>query len=119
MIPVVFKEGWIIVSVKSSPWPIFFQDMSSAPSLPASFPLSLPTQTFAPVPNFAAALSVEALSFGRLGLNSKSTRITILVNYSTEYVLSYRWDSRGLFRSDEEAEFKIVPAQVIRVFGFA
>ncbi len=38
-----------------------------------------------------------------------------LVNYSTEYVLSYRWDSRGLFRSDEEAEFKIVPAQVIRV----
>jgi hypothetical protein len=72
------------------------------------FPQNLPLQTYAPIPGSGAALSIEVLDFDKCPLRSRVSRMLVLVNYNTEYVLSYRWDHRQLFRTD--AEFEITPS---------
>jgi hypothetical protein len=75
--------------------------------LPVYFPENLPVQTYAPVPGCGAALSVEYLNFDKCPLRSDVSRMLVLVNYTSEFILTYRWGSRQLFRSDEE--FRIEP----------
>jgi len=64
------------------------------------FPPNLPIQMYAPVPGCGAALSIEILDFDRCPLRSKVSRMLVLVNYSADFVLSYRWEPRQLFRSE-------------------
>lgn len=63
------------------------------------FPANLPIQTYAPVPGCGAALSIEILDFGCCPLRAWTSRILVLVNYTSEYVLSYRWEPRQLFKA--------------------
>jgi hypothetical protein len=73
-----------------------------------SFPVNLPIQTYAPIPGCGAALSIEILDFDKCPLRSQVSRMLVLVNYSSEYVLSYRWDHRSLFV--DESELQIEPS---------
>jgi hypothetical protein len=73
-----------------------------------SFPLNLPIQTYAPIPGSGAALSIEILDFEKCPLRSRVSRMLVLVNYNPEYVLTYRWDDRQLFR--DESELLIEPS---------
>jgi hypothetical protein len=73
-----------------------------------SFPPNLPMQTYAPIPGSGAALSIEILDFEKCPLRSRVSRMLVLVNYNPEYVLTYRWDDRQLFRDD--SEFQIEPS---------
>jgi hypothetical protein len=77
------------------------------PDVPPTFPPSLPIQTYAPVPGCGAALSIEILDFGKCPLRSCVSRMLVLVNYTSEFVLSFRWESRQLFRA--ESELRIEP----------
>jgi hypothetical protein len=61
------------------------------------FPPNLPIQTYAPIPGCGAALSIEILDFDKCPLRSQVSRMLVLVNYSSEYVLTYRWEHRQLF----------------------
>jgi hypothetical protein len=67
------------------------------PFPPVIFPETLPLQCYAPVPDFAAALSIEDLHFGAVPLRARESRIVVLVNYSTEYTLNYVWDQKEMF----------------------
>merc|ERR1719191_919218 len=75
---------------------------------PVYFPENLPVQTYAPVPGCGTALSVEYLNFDKCPLRADVSRMLVLVNYTSEFILTYRWGSRQLFRSDEE--FRIEPS---------
>lgn len=70
------------------------------------FPVNLPIQTYAPVPGYGAALSIEFLDFGRCPLRACISRILVLVNYSSEYVLSYSWEPRRLFRPSSHLQIE-------------
>lgn len=70
------------------------------------FPENLPLQTYAPVPCCGAALSIEMLDFGKCPVRAVVSRMLVLVNYTSEFVLSFRWDVRQLFRSDSEMEIE-------------
>jgi len=71
------------------------------------FPVNLPIQTYAPVPGYGAALSLEFLDFDRCPLRACISRMLVLVNYSSEYVLSYSWEPRRLFTAS--SHLKIEP----------
>eukprot|EP00928_Gymnodinium_smaydae_P093696 TRINITY_DN77_c0_g2_i1.p1 TRINITY_DN77_c0_g2~~TRINITY_DN77_c0_g2_i1.p1 ORF type:complete len:1372 (-),score=321.32 TRINITY_DN77_c0_g2_i1:54-3857(-) len=77
------------------------------PKVTPYFPPNLPIQTYAPVPGCGAALSIEILDFDACPLRACVSRMLVLVNYTSEFVLSFRWHSRSLFRS--ASEFKIEP----------
>mmetsp|Transcript_107359 Transcript_107359/g.309044 ORF Transcript_107359/g.309044 Transcript_107359/m.309044 type:complete len:1834 (-) Transcript_107359:146-5647(-) len=62
------------------------------------FPQNLPIQTYAPVPGCGAALSIEILDFDCCPVRAWASRILVLVNYTSEYVLSFRWNPRHLFQ---------------------
>jgi hypothetical protein len=79
------------------------------PNVPPNFPPSLPIQTYAPVPGCGAALSIEMLDFDKCPLRSCVSRMLVLVNYTSEFVLSYNWNPRQLFRT--ESEFRIEPSR--------
>eukprot|EP00392_Amoebophrya_sp_AT5.2_P008130 g8149.t1 len=80
---------------------------------------TLPLQTYAPLPNYGAALSCEAVDFGVVlmpifstSFGTKiqrfvNTKIVALVNYSKDSVLAFHWRTQGLFRNSEE--FSITP----------
>jgi len=70
------------------------------------FPPNLPIQTYAPVPGCGAALSIEILDFEQCPLRARVSRMLVLVNYSSEYVLSYRWEPRQLFHAYSELEIE-------------
>jgi len=72
------------------------------------FPPNLPIQTYAPIPGCGAALSIEILDFGKCPLRSMVSRMLVLVNYSSEYVLSFKWEHRHLFT--QESELQIEPS---------
>eukprot|EP00929_Paragymnodinium_shiwhaense_P112421 TRINITY_DN80679_c0_g1_i1.p1 TRINITY_DN80679_c0_g1~~TRINITY_DN80679_c0_g1_i1.p1 ORF type:complete len:1858 (+),score=467.04 TRINITY_DN80679_c0_g1_i1:131-5704(+) len=72
------------------------------PEVPPYFPVNLPIQTFAPVPGCGAALSIEMLDFGCCPLRSCVSRMLVLVNYTSEFVLSFDWQTRQVFRRDSE-----------------
>jgi hypothetical protein len=71
-----------------------------------SFPPNLPIQTYAPIPGSGAALSIEILDFEKCPLRSRVSRMLVLVNYNPEYVLTYRWDDRQLFRDGSELQIE-------------
>ncbi|CAD7937068.1 unnamed protein product [Amoebophrya sp. A25] len=68
---------------------------------------TLPLQTYAPLPNYGAALSCEAVDFGVVPLDSVNTKVVALVNYSKDSVLNFQWNTASLFRNAEE--FSITP----------
>eukprot|EP00927_Polykrikos_kofoidii_P032772 TRINITY_DN27809_c0_g3_i1.p1 TRINITY_DN27809_c0_g3~~TRINITY_DN27809_c0_g3_i1.p1 ORF type:complete len:750 (-),score=140.04 TRINITY_DN27809_c0_g3_i1:178-2427(-) len=72
------------------------------PDVPKYFPENLPIQIYSTIPGCGAAISIEILDFGNCPLRSLVSRMLVLVNHTTEFVLSYKWLTRGLFRSDSE-----------------
>lgn len=83
-----------------------YRPNSERPQVEQHFPANLPIQTYAPVPGCGAALSVEILDFGRNPLRARTSMMLVLVNYTSEFVLSFRWDARQLFRSEHELEIE-------------
>lgn len=78
----------------------------SPPEVEAQFPANLPIQTYAPVPGYGAALSIEILDFKAVPLRARHSEMLVLVNYTSDFVLSFRWDARKLFRFDHELEIE-------------
>jgi len=76
------------------------------PEVEQQFPANLPIQTYAPVPGCGAALSIEILDFKNVPLRARHSQMLVLVNYTSEFVLSFRWDARQLFRSQHELEIE-------------
>eukprot|EP00440_Ansanella_granifera_P063072 gb/GFBE01068393.1/.p1 GENE.gb/GFBE01068393.1/~~gb/GFBE01068393.1/.p1 ORF type:complete len:1946 (+),score=403.79 gb/GFBE01068393.1/:1-5838(+) len=76
------------------------------PEVEQQFPSNLPIQTYAPVPGCGAALSIEILDFKSIPLRARNSQMLVLVNYTSEFVLSFRWDARQLFRSEHELEIE-------------
>lgn len=76
------------------------------PNVEALFPPNLPIQTYAPVPGYGAALSIEILDFKEVPLRARHSQMLVLVNYTSDFVLSFRWDARKLFRFDHELEIE-------------
>jgi len=70
------------------------------------FPPNLPIQTYAPIPGCGAALSIEILDFDQCPLRSQVSRMLVLVNYSSEYVLTYNWQHRQLFPLESELQIE-------------
>lgn len=70
------------------------------------FPPNLPIQTYAPIPGCGAALSIEILDFEQCPLRAQVSRMLVLVNYSSDYVLTYRWDQRELLTMDSELQIE-------------
>lgn len=83
-----------------------YEPESQAPQVEPTFPLNLPIQTYAPVPGCGAALSIEMLDFGQCPLASRASRMLVLVNYSSEHVLSFRWEQNGLFQKPSDMEIE-------------
>mmetsp|Transcript_101399 Transcript_101399/g.241823 ORF Transcript_101399/g.241823 Transcript_101399/m.241823 type:complete len:1868 (+) Transcript_101399:77-5680(+) len=79
------------------------------PQVVPQFPPNLPIQTYAPVPGYGAALSIEILDFKEVPLRARHSQMLVLVNYTSDFVLGFRWDARKLFRFDHELE--IEPSQ--------
>lgn len=79
-----------------------------SPQVEQIFPATLPIQTYAPVPGCGAALSIEALDFGPCPQRAMVSRMLVLVNYTSEFVLQFRWDARRLFGKD--ADCRIEPS---------
>jgi len=77
-----------------------YDPASERPKTETLFPSNLPIQTYAPVPGCGAALSIEILDFDRLPVRAQASRMLVLVNYTSEYVLSYTWDPRRLFEAE-------------------
>ncbi len=73
------------------------------------YPLSLPSQTYAPIPRTGLALSTEVVALGQVKPGTSASRLSILVNFTSEHVLTYHWDTRGLFDPKTEAAFSIRP----------
>ncbi|EER19114.1 hypothetical protein Pmar_PMAR015768, partial [Perkinsus marinus ATCC 50983] len=73
---------------------------SSLTSSSSVFSPSLPLQAFSRVHTHGAALSVEYLDFGHVKAGATVHRITVLVNYTEDMVMHYRWDLRGLLQPD-------------------
>lgn len=71
------------------------------------FPPNLPIQTNPPVPGSGAALSLEFLDFGRCPLRARVSRMLVLVNHTSEFVLHFSWETRMLFKTEE---FTIKPS---------
>lgn len=78
------------------------------PEVEQNFPANLPLQTYAPVPGCGAALSIEVLDFDRCPLRAKASRVLVLVNYTSEFILSYSWEPRGLL--DNPDDLRIEPS---------
>jgi len=76
------------------------------PKVEMNFPAMLPLQTYAPVPGCGAALSIEILDFQKIPVRARTSQMLVLVNYTSEFVLSFRWDARQLFRSEHELEIE-------------
>eukprot|EP00397_Hematodinium_sp_SG-2012_P001373 GEMP01001375.1.p1 GENE.GEMP01001375.1~~GEMP01001375.1.p1 ORF type:complete len:881 (+),score=176.10 GEMP01001375.1:2439-5081(+) len=73
-----------------------FDPRESEPPPIALFP-NLPIQTYAPVPGTGCALSVEELNFGRdIKIPCIVERMTILVNYTDDFVLNFGWTTKEL-----------------------
>jgi len=70
------------------------------------FPPNLPIQTYAAIPGCGAALSIEILDFGDCPLRSEVCRMLVLVNYSSEHVLTYNWEHRQLFTLESELQIE-------------
>eukprot|EP00933_Yihiella_yeosuensis_P030543 TRINITY_DN24181_c0_g1_i1.p1 TRINITY_DN24181_c0_g1~~TRINITY_DN24181_c0_g1_i1.p1 ORF type:complete len:1639 (+),score=361.06 TRINITY_DN24181_c0_g1_i1:466-4917(+) len=83
-----------------------YQKKEEFPKVEPAFPSNLPLQTYAPVPGAGAALSIEVLDFGKCPLRARNSQMLVLVNYTSEFVLSFRWDARQLFRSANELEIE-------------
>jgi hypothetical protein len=79
------------------------------PQVEPLFPANLPIQTYAPVPGSGAALSIELLDFETCPLRANVSRMLILVNYTSDYILSFRWDARQLF--EDPSELQIQPSR--------
>jgi len=86
-----------------------YMPLDVAPQVEPQFPQNLPIQTYAPVPGGGAALSIEILDFKQVPLRARHMQMLVLVNYTSDFVLSFRWDARKLFRSEHELE--IEPSQ--------
>mmetsp|Transcript_52322 Transcript_52322/g.132209 ORF Transcript_52322/g.132209 Transcript_52322/m.132209 type:complete len:1905 (+) Transcript_52322:207-5921(+) len=71
------------------------------PATELLFPANLPIQTYAPVPGCGAALSIEILDFDCCPVRAMASRMLVLVNYTSEFVLSYKWEPRELFRAGQ------------------
>eukprot|EP00434_Breviolum_minutum_P023180 symbB.v1.2.020447.t1/scaffold1720.1/size104783/1 len=76
------------------------------PQVEPQFPPNLPIQTYAPVPGYGAALSIEILDFKEVPLRARQSQMLVLVNYTSDFVLSFKWDARKLFRFDHELEIE-------------
>jgi len=76
------------------------------PQVEPHFPQNLPIQTYAPVPGGGAALSIEILDFKQVPLRARHSQMLILVNYTSDFVLGFRWDARKLFRFEHELEIE-------------
>lgn len=83
------------------------RSQGNRPQTEMLFPQNLPIQTYAPVPGCGAALSIEIIDFGCCPVRAWTSRMLVLVNYTSEYVLSYRWDSRDLFK---DGQLRIEPS---------
>ncbi|CAK0803296.1 unnamed protein product [Prorocentrum cordatum] len=83
-----------------------YEPEQPVPQVEPTFPVNLPIQTYAPVPGNGAALSIEMLDFGQCPLASRASRMLVLVNYSSEHVLSFRWEQNGLFLKPTDMEIE-------------
>ena len=87
---------------------IRYDPNGEVPEVEQNFPANLPLQTYAPVPGCGAALSIEVLDFDRCPLRAKASRVLVLVNYTSEFILSYSWEPRGLL--DNPDDLRIEPS---------
>lgn len=101
------EDGTVVEELQFNLNAVAYDPRGTVPDPVLVYPPSLPCQSYAPVPGFGAALSIESVDFGCIPVRSKEHRLVVLVNYSQEYTMHYVWDQREIL----EGELHISPSE--------